>query len=72
MDVKLSICLWHQNAREMAEYYRAIFTDYKLVSENPMAVIFETMGTRFMCLNNCAPHIKFNEKISFVLTVDTQ
>jgi len=37
-----------------------------------MAVVFELNGIRMMCLNNAAPNIAFNEKISFVLTVDTQ
>ena len=56
----------------MAAYYQGIFADFKLISENPMAVVFEINGKRLMCLNNAAPNTLFNEKISFVLTVDTQ
>lgn len=56
----------------MAAYYQGIFADFKLISENPMAVVFEINGIRMMCLNNAAPNMPFNEKISFVLTVDTQ
>ena len=56
----------------MAAYYQGIFADFKLISENPMAVVFEINGIRLMCLNNAAPNMPFNEKISFVLTVDTQ
>ena len=72
MSTQFSICLWHQNAIEMAAYYQGIFADFKLISENPMAVVFEINGKRLMCLNNAAPNMPFNEKISFVLTVDTQ
>lgn len=72
MATQFSICLWHKEAKEMATYYQGIFTDFKLISENPMAVVFEINGKRLMCLNNAAPNMAFNEKISFVLTVDTQ
>jgi len=37
-----------------------------------MASVFEMNGQRFMCLSNAVPNIQFNEKISFVLTVDEQ
>ncbi len=72
MSTQFSICLWHHNAKEMAAYYQGIFADFKLISENPMAVVYEINGIRMMCLNNAAPNMPFNEKISFVLTVDTQ
>lgn len=72
MATQFSICLWHQEAKEMANYYQQIFSDFKLLSENPMAVVFEMNGQRFMCLNNGIPKLEFNEKISLVLTVDTQ
>lgn len=72
MATQFSICLWHQDAKGMAHYYQSIFNDFHLISENPMAVVFEMIGKRFMCLNNCVPNLNFNEKISFVLTVDTQ
>ncbi len=72
MATKFSLCLWNKDAKGMSEYYQQIFKDFKLISENPMAVVFEIVGKRFMCLNNAVPNIQFNEKISFVLTVDTQ
>jgi predicted 3-demethylubiquinone-9 3-methyltransferase (glyoxalase superfamily) len=72
MSTQFSICLWNQDAKGMSQYYQQIFSDFKLISENPMASVFEIVGTRFMCLNNAVPNIQFNEKISFVLTVDTQ
>jgi predicted 3-demethylubiquinone-9 3-methyltransferase (glyoxalase superfamily) len=72
MATQFSICLWNQDAKGMSHYYEHIFSDFKLISENPMAVVFEIVGKRFVCLNNAVPNIQFNEKISFVLTVDAQ
>lgn len=72
MATTFSICLWHQDAQAMAHYYQQIFSDFKLLSENPMAAVFEMNGVRMMCLNNAVPNVSFNEKISLVLTVDTQ
>lgn len=73
MTVKFSNCLWsHDSAKEMATYYGGVFPDFTLISENPLAVVYEMAGMRFMGLNNGMAHVSFNEKISFVLTVDTQ
>ena len=73
MATNFSICIWSEhNAKEMSEYYRLVFPDFNLVSENPMAVVFEVAGYRLMCLNNGNGNEGFNEKISFVLSVDTQ
>lgn len=73
MAVKFSNCLWsHDSAKEMATYYGGVFPDFTLISENPLAVVYEMAGMRFMGLNNGMAHVSFNEKISFVLTVDTQ
>ena len=35
----------------MADYYCAIFPDFKWVSENPLTVVYEMAGMRFMGLN---------------------
>lgn len=72
MPTQFSICLWHKDAKEMAQYYQSIFAEFKLISENPMSTVFEIVGKRFMCMNNCALNLEFNEKVSFVLVVDTQ
>ncbi len=73
MATKFSICIWSEhNAKGMSEYYSAVFPDFNLVSENPMAVVFEVAAYRLMCLNNGNGNEGFNEKISFVLSVDTQ
>jgi len=37
-----------------------------------MASVFEMAGARFMSLNNGPQGMSFNEKLSFVLTLDTQ
>lgn len=72
MATTYSNCIWCENAKEMSDYYRQVFSDFQLISENPMAVVFEMTGVRFMCLNNGPAQLAFNEKISFVLSVDTQ
>lgn len=72
MSARLSVCLWVHDAKLVSTYYQNVFSDFILISENPMAVVFELLGKRFMCLNNAMPNIHFNEKISFVISVDTQ
>lgn len=72
MATQFSVCIWGQDAKEISEYYKNVFTDFRLISENPIAIVFEIIGKRFLCLNNGPQHINFNEKISFVLSVDTQ
>lgn len=72
MATQFSTCFWVQDAKALAAYYEEVFDDFQKVSENPMAVVFEMLGIRFMCLNNGPSHIAFNEKLSLVLTVDTQ
>jgi predicted 3-demethylubiquinone-9 3-methyltransferase (glyoxalase superfamily) len=65
-------CLWFDNqAQEAAKYYCSIFKDSKIISENPMVVIFELNGKKFMGLNG-GPMFKFNESVSFVLECETQ
>lgn len=65
-------CLWYNNqAKEAAEYYCGIFKNSKIVSENPMVVIFELNGQKFMGLNG-GPDFNFTEAVSFVIECDTQ
>jgi len=56
----------------MPAYYQRIFDDFKLISESPIAVVFEIAGVRIMGLTHAVPEMKFNEKISLVLTIETQ
>lgn len=65
-------CLWFNGqAKTAAEFYCSIFTDSRIVSENPMVVIFEINGQKFMGLNG-GPQFTFNESVSFVINCDTQ
>jgi predicted 3-demethylubiquinone-9 3-methyltransferase (glyoxalase superfamily) len=72
MSTSFSVCLWDNKALEMPSYYQNVFEDFKLVSESPIAVVFEIAGVRIMGLTHAAPEMKFNEKISLVLTVENQ
>ncbi len=65
-------CLWFDGqAKAAAEFYCAIFKDSKIVSENPMVVIWELNSTQFMGLNG-GPQYKFSPATSFVIECDTQ
>ena len=65
-------CMWFDGkAKDAADFYCSIFPESKIVSTNPMVVIFELNKTKFMALNG-GPEFKFNEAISFVITCETQ
>ena len=65
-------CLWFDGkAQEAAEFYCSVFRHSKIVSSNPMVVIFELTGKKFMGLN-AGPQFTFNEAVSFVIDCDTQ
>jgi predicted 3-demethylubiquinone-9 3-methyltransferase (glyoxalase superfamily) len=72
MANKLYPCLWFDgNAKEAAEYYCSVFKNSKIVSENPMVVIFELNDTKFMALNG-GPQYKFSPANSYVIICETQ
>ncbi len=65
-------CLWFDGkAKEAADYYCTVFPNSKIISSNPMAVIFELNGTKFMGLNG-GPEFNFSEAVSFVVNCETQ
>lgn len=65
-------CLWFDGqSKEAADFYCSIFPNSKIISTNPMVVIFELNGTRFMALNG-GPEYKFSEAVSFVISCETQ
>ncbi len=65
-------CLWFDSqAKEAANFYCSVFKQSKIVSENPMVVIFELNETKFMALNG-GPQYKFSPANSYVVTCDTQ
>jgi len=72
MKLNMYPCLWFGgNALEAATFYCSVFKDSVIVSANPMVVIFEISGNKFMGLNG-GPKFKFNESVSFVVECDSQ
>ena len=65
-------CLWFDGqAKQAAVHYCAIFKNSKITSENPLVVMFELNGNKFMGLNG-GPKYKFTPATSFVVECDTQ
>jgi predicted 3-demethylubiquinone-9 3-methyltransferase (glyoxalase superfamily) len=65
-------CLWFDgNAKEAATFYCSIFKASKILSENPMVVMFELNRQKFMGLNG-GPMFKFNEAVSYVVECANQ
>ncbi|WP_298411421.1 VOC family protein [Hydrotalea sp.] len=65
-------CLWFDGkAKTAATFYCSVFRQSKIISENPMVVIFELNGTKFMALNG-GPEYRFSPANSYVVTCDTQ
>jgi predicted 3-demethylubiquinone-9 3-methyltransferase (glyoxalase superfamily) len=72
MTNQLYPCLWFDNqAKEAAEFYCSFFPNSKIVSENPIVVIFELNHTKFMGLNG-GPIFKHSEAVSFVVECKDQ
>jgi predicted 3-demethylubiquinone-9 3-methyltransferase (glyoxalase superfamily) len=78
MKQKISPFLWfNDNAEEAMNFYCSVFKDSKKVGTMPgaegkvMGVEFELNGQRFMGLNG-GPNFKFNEAVSFFVSVETQ
>ena len=67
----IGTCLWFDGkAKEAAHYYKEIFGEVNIISENPMAVVYTLFGRRFMNLN-AGPGYPINPSISFYMSVDT-
>ncbi len=65
-------CLWFDGkAQEAAEFYCSIFPNSTIHSSNPMVVMFEVNGQKFMGLNG-GPQYQFNEAVSFFVNCETQ
>lgn len=72
MTNSIYTCLWFDgNAKEAATFYCSVFSNSKIISENPIVIIFELNGKKFMGLNG-GPKYKFNEAVSFVVDCDNQ
>lgn len=65
-------CLWFDGqAKAAAEFYCSIFSNSKIISENPMVVKWELNGQQFMGLNG-GPLYTFSPANSYVIECDTQ
>jgi predicted 3-demethylubiquinone-9 3-methyltransferase (glyoxalase superfamily) len=72
MNKQIYPCLWFDGqALPAAEFYCNIHPNSKILSSNPMAVVFELNGAKFMALNG-GPEFHFSEATSFVITCETQ
>lgn len=72
MTHKLFPCLWFDGeAKAAADFYCSVFNNSKIISVNPMVVIFELNETKFMALNG-GPNYRFTPANSYVVTCDTQ
>ena len=65
-------CLWFDGkALAAAEFYCSIFKNSIITSSNPMVVMFELNGKKFMGLNG-GPQFSPNKGVSFVIDCETQ
>ncbi len=72
MTQELGTCLWFdKKANEVFTFYKEVFGDVELLSENPMAVVYKIYGRRFMNLNG-GPGFNINPSISFFISAESQ
>mgnify|MGYP000070407106 CR=1 FL=1 len=72
MTQELSTCLWFdKKAKEAFQFYKDVFGDVELLSENPMAVVYKIYGRRFMNFNG-GPEYSINPSISFFISAANQ
>jgi predicted 3-demethylubiquinone-9 3-methyltransferase (glyoxalase superfamily) len=72
MTHRIFPCLWFDgNAKEATAFYCSVFKNSKVLSENPMVVVFKLNDTKFMALNG-GPEYAFSPANSYVITCDTQ
>ena len=65
-------CLWFDGqAAAAAEFYCSVFKNSRIAAKNPMVVLFELNGNKFMALNG-GPQFHFNEAVSLVVDCETQ
>ena len=68
----IGTCLWFDGkAKEAAHFYKDVFGDVTILSENPMAVVYNMYGRRFMNLNG-GPGYPINPSISFFISIETE
>lgn len=68
MNNSIYPCLWFDGkAKEAAVFYNGVFSNAKIISENPIVSIFELHGKKFMGLNG-GPMFTINPSISMFVT----
>ncbi len=68
---EINTCIWFEkDAKGAADFYKSVFPDFELISENPLAVNYRIGGRRFMNLNG-GPGFPVNPSISFFYTTDS-
>ena len=64
--------LWlDNNVRDAVAFYKSVFPNAKIETVNDFMASFELEGQRFHALNG-GPKFKFNEAVSFFISVETQ
>ena len=64
--------LWFDNnVPEAVAFYKSVFPDAKVETVNDFMATFELEGQRFNALNG-GPQYRFNEAVSFFISVETQ
>ena len=68
MNNSIYPCLWFDGkAKEAAVFYNGVFSNAKIISENPIVSIFELHGKKFMGLNG-GPMFTINPSISMFVS----
>jgi predicted 3-demethylubiquinone-9 3-methyltransferase (glyoxalase superfamily) len=70
---KITPFLWFDSGKleQALAFYRSVFKDSRVLSQNAMSAEFELLGQRFMALN-AGPNAKFNEAVSFFISCKDQ
>ncbi len=64
--------LWlDNNVRDAVAFYKSVFPNAEIETVSDFMASFELEGQRFYALNG-GPQYKFNEAVSFFLSVETQ
>jgi predicted 3-demethylubiquinone-9 3-methyltransferase (glyoxalase superfamily) len=72
MTKPISTCLWFDGkSKEAFLFYKEVFGDVELISENPFAVNYNLFGRRFMHLNG-GPGFTINPSVSFFISAESQ
>ncbi len=71
MEKQIYPCVWFDGkGKEAADFYCSVFDNTHIASENPLVVMIESAGQKFMFLNG-GPHFTLNPSISFYVVCET-